>query len=87
MGVKRKSKGTNGHKLKGPKQGGREDFGFFHFPNLVKTQIWPYKELAKSPILKLPRLDKKQMLDYQPTPKPLGVARCQILTRFTLTSP
>jgi hypothetical protein len=28
MGVKRKSKGTNDHKLKGPKQGGREDFPF-----------------------------------------------------------
>ncbi len=44
-------------KLKGPKEGGREHFPFhlsytylvFPVTNLVKSQIWPYKELAKSP--------------------------------------
>jgi hypothetical protein len=56
MGVKRKRKGTNGHSSKAPNKGEGTfslafelPIWFFHFSNLVKAQIWPYKELAKSP--------------------------------------
>jgi hypothetical protein len=57
---KKEGLGSNGHKAQRPERrggGGREHFPFhlsytylvFPVTNLVKSQIWPHKELAKSP--------------------------------------